>query len=361
MAVEGRLSLAKKFQPARQFGAPPDEIEYSEKYEDADFEYRHVTLDAGAWQRYQLLCLATGSRKWDPVNKRWQAVPRRLSEEEWRNELLVEGSRGWENYAIYDPEPRVLLFRRNKVEVARRTYEAAWREREAADEERAAAEKALGEARAADSRMYQSLVADMGDAGVQLVMAALRGAGSQGGGREAEERSRQAGARHEEAENAYREAENAYREAEARSGQADSPDRRVDKLCEEALRRFGGQREEDVIREHLKLLWDKLMEAPPATGGRNEGFERAELFDRAAQLLRLYTSRASFQRWMEVYLVAVGEGEWQQSFDMAIRFHEASLEAEAIRKGTTVDLLLSVVEPDASAGGGGYQDGKFQV
>ena len=69
----------------------PDEIEYSEKYNDELFEYRHVQL---------------------PKNI-YKAMPkgRLLSEQEWRA-LGVQQSRGWVHYEIHKPEPHILLFRR---------------------------------------------------------------------------------------------------------------------------------------------------------------------------------------------------------------------------------------------------------
>ena len=69
----------------------PDEIEYSEKYNDELFEYRHVQL---------------------PKNI-YKAMPkgRLLSEQEWRA-LGVQQSRGWVHYEIHKPEPYILLFRR---------------------------------------------------------------------------------------------------------------------------------------------------------------------------------------------------------------------------------------------------------
>lgn len=51
------------------------DIEYSEKYEDSMFEYRHVTLPRD-------------------VAKRLPQPPRLLSETEWRS-LGVTQSRGW--------------------------------------------------------------------------------------------------------------------------------------------------------------------------------------------------------------------------------------------------------------------------
>mmetsp|Transcript_6538 Transcript_6538/g.15331 ORF Transcript_6538/g.15331 Transcript_6538/m.15331 type:complete len:97 (+) Transcript_6538:33-323(+) len=69
----------------------PRNIQYSEKYKDEIYEYRHVILPsdvARACPKNQL-----------------------LSEEEWR-ELGVQQSRGWEHYAVHKPEPHILLFRR---------------------------------------------------------------------------------------------------------------------------------------------------------------------------------------------------------------------------------------------------------
>ncbi|CAE7285377.1 CKS2 [Symbiodinium sp. KB8] len=66
-------------------------IEYSEKYSDGDFEYRHVILP-----KELAKSMARG---------------RLLSEAEWRG-IGVQQSRGWEHYAIHKPEPHILLFRR---------------------------------------------------------------------------------------------------------------------------------------------------------------------------------------------------------------------------------------------------------
>ena len=67
------------------------QIEYSEKYQDAKFEYRHVILPKD---------VAKGL----PKN-------RVLAESEWRG-IGVQQSRGWEHYANHRPEPHILLFRR---------------------------------------------------------------------------------------------------------------------------------------------------------------------------------------------------------------------------------------------------------
>lgn len=68
-------------------------IQYSEKYYDDVFEYRHVVLPPEIAQHL-------------PKN-------RLLSENEWRG-LGVQQSRGWEHYAIHRPEPHIMLFRRPK-------------------------------------------------------------------------------------------------------------------------------------------------------------------------------------------------------------------------------------------------------
>lgn len=68
-------------------------IQYSEKYSDTQFEYRHVLL---------------------PVDLS-KMVPRThlMSESEWRN-LGVQQSPNWVHYMLHNPEPHVLLFRRRK-------------------------------------------------------------------------------------------------------------------------------------------------------------------------------------------------------------------------------------------------------
>eukprot|EP00406_Dinophysis_acuminata_P044864 CAMPEP_0179298778 /NCGR_PEP_ID=MMETSP0797-20121207/46168_1 /TAXON_ID=47934 /ORGANISM="Dinophysis acuminata, Strain DAEP01" /LENGTH=102 /DNA_ID=CAMNT_0021008175 /DNA_START=51 /DNA_END=359 /DNA_ORIENTATION=- len=74
----------------------PDEIEYSEKYFDDHYEYRHVILTKiAAKDMFKL----TGGKR------------RLLEEDEWRG-LGVQQSRGWGHYEIHRPEPHILLFRR---------------------------------------------------------------------------------------------------------------------------------------------------------------------------------------------------------------------------------------------------------
>lgn len=71
--------------------ASASRIEYSEKYNDDQYEYRHVILP----------------------KERAKNIPRNtlMGEAEWRR-LGVQQSRGWEHYAVHRPEPHILLFRR---------------------------------------------------------------------------------------------------------------------------------------------------------------------------------------------------------------------------------------------------------
>ena len=69
----------------------PDEIEYSEKYQDDLFEYRHVLLPKHIYKK--------------------AVRGRLLTENEWRS-LGVQQSRGWVHYEVHKPEPFILLFRR---------------------------------------------------------------------------------------------------------------------------------------------------------------------------------------------------------------------------------------------------------
>mmetsp|Transcript_13973 Transcript_13973/g.39890 ORF Transcript_13973/g.39890 Transcript_13973/m.39890 type:complete len:101 (+) Transcript_13973:70-372(+) len=73
----------------------PDEIEYSEKYQDDKYEYRHVILPKAVAK--DMFKLTSGKRL--------------LEEDEWRN-LSVTQSRGWVHYEIHRPEPHILMFRR---------------------------------------------------------------------------------------------------------------------------------------------------------------------------------------------------------------------------------------------------------
>jgi cyclin-dependent kinase regulatory subunit CKS1 len=66
-------------------------IHYSNKYNDDEYEYRHVILPSNIVR----------------------IMPKRrlLTDAEWRA-LGVQQSLGWQHYAIYRPEPHILLFRR---------------------------------------------------------------------------------------------------------------------------------------------------------------------------------------------------------------------------------------------------------
>ncbi|XP_066993517.1 cyclin-dependent kinases regulatory subunit [Anabrus simplex] len=77
---------------------PADQIQYSEKYCDDQYEYRHVILPPDVARN----------------------VPKShlMTETEWRN-LGVQQSPGWVHYMMHTPEPHVLLFRRLRPDVAR--------------------------------------------------------------------------------------------------------------------------------------------------------------------------------------------------------------------------------------------------
>ena len=68
-------------------------IQYSERYYDDVYEYRHVVLP--------------------PEITKKVPMGRLMSETEWRS-LGVQQSRGWVHYAIHRPEPHILLYRRPK-------------------------------------------------------------------------------------------------------------------------------------------------------------------------------------------------------------------------------------------------------
>ncbi|XP_063994798.1 cyclin-dependent kinases regulatory subunit-like [Diachasmimorpha longicaudata] len=74
-----------------------DPIQYSEKYQDDKYEYRHVILSAEIAKH----------------------VPKShlMSETEWRN-LGVQQSPGWVHYMMHVPEPHVLLFRRRRNDIS---------------------------------------------------------------------------------------------------------------------------------------------------------------------------------------------------------------------------------------------------
>ncbi|KAJ3734062.1 cyclin-dependent kinase regulatory subunit [Lentinula guzmanii] len=79
-----------------------EKINYSDRYTDDIFEYRHVILPK------QLLKYIP-EEFWDQQT----GALRLLEDEEWRS-LGIKQSLGWEHYEVHVPEPHVLLFRRPK-------------------------------------------------------------------------------------------------------------------------------------------------------------------------------------------------------------------------------------------------------
>ncbi|KAL1916564.1 uncharacterized protein VTP21DRAFT_5755 [Calcarisporiella thermophila] len=86
-------SLSQEEQRQRDIEKYSDQIIYSERYYDDEFEYRHVTLPK------QLA--------------RYIPPGHLMTENEWRS-LGVKQSRGWEHYMLHAPEPHILLFKREK-------------------------------------------------------------------------------------------------------------------------------------------------------------------------------------------------------------------------------------------------------
>ncbi len=71
----------------------PDEMEYSYKYKDDCYEYRHIILTK---KQYKIIRDMTGL----------------IPEEIWRDQFGIQVSKGWQNYARYPGEPHILLLRR---------------------------------------------------------------------------------------------------------------------------------------------------------------------------------------------------------------------------------------------------------
>ncbi|KAF6198488.1 hypothetical protein GE061_008236 [Apolygus lucorum] len=80
-----------------------EEIHYSERYEDAQFEYRHVMLPSAI-------------SKLVPKNHM-------MTETEWRN-LSIQQSNGWVHYMTHNREQHVLCFRRPKQKDALREIDS---------------------------------------------------------------------------------------------------------------------------------------------------------------------------------------------------------------------------------------------
>ncbi|GAA5912906.1 cyclin-dependent kinases regulatory subunit [Sporobolomyces salmoneus] len=70
-----------------------DEIYYSPRYSDDDYEYRHVIVPKAL--------------------VKWLPKGRLAEEDEWRG-LGIRQSPGWETYLSHGPEEHILLFRRDK-------------------------------------------------------------------------------------------------------------------------------------------------------------------------------------------------------------------------------------------------------
>ncbi|KJE96733.1 cyclin-dependent kinase regulatory subunit 1 [Capsaspora owczarzaki ATCC 30864] len=76
------------------------EVNYSDKYYDSEFEYRHVIITP---EMIKMLPK-------DETHLTGEPRPL-LSEFQWRS-MGVQQSRGWEHYLWHKPSPEVLLFRR---------------------------------------------------------------------------------------------------------------------------------------------------------------------------------------------------------------------------------------------------------
>jgi len=75
----------------------PEEIEYSEKYNDDEYEYRHVILTKDA-----------GRAMWKILDRNGRGL---LNVSEYRS-LGVEIACGWEHFMVHRPEPHILCLRR---------------------------------------------------------------------------------------------------------------------------------------------------------------------------------------------------------------------------------------------------------
>ncbi|GAB1740655.1 hypothetical protein NU219Hw_g5747t1 [Hortaea werneckii] len=76
-----------------------DSIHYSSRYNDDNFEYRHVQLPKQMLKKIPKEYF-DGSR----------GTLKLLWEEEWRG-LGITQSLGWEHYEVHEPEPHILLFK----------------------------------------------------------------------------------------------------------------------------------------------------------------------------------------------------------------------------------------------------------
>ncbi|PPS02011.1 hypothetical protein GOBAR_AA18658 [Gossypium barbadense] len=85
------------------------QIQYSEKYFDDTYEYRHVVLPP------EVAKLLPKSRLLSEAQCHlllfFQSIRDMQFMNEWRA-IGVQQSRGWVHYAIHRPEPHIMLFRR---------------------------------------------------------------------------------------------------------------------------------------------------------------------------------------------------------------------------------------------------------
>ncbi|KAG8655166.1 cyclin-dependent kinases regulatory subunit 1 isoform X1 [Manihot esculenta] len=75
------------------------QIQYSEKYFDDTYEYRHVVLPPEVAKLLPKNRLLTEWLWYLFMQNEWRAIG-------------VQQSRGWVHYAIHRPEPHIMLFRR---------------------------------------------------------------------------------------------------------------------------------------------------------------------------------------------------------------------------------------------------------
>ncbi|GAA5943531.1 cyclin-dependent kinases regulatory subunit [Sporobolomyces koalae] len=87
------LSAKELGQKQRDIERWSEEIYYSPRYSDDDFEYRHVIVPKAL--------------------VKYLPTDRLAEEDEWRG-LGIRQSPGWEHYMRHAPEPHILLFKRDK-------------------------------------------------------------------------------------------------------------------------------------------------------------------------------------------------------------------------------------------------------
>nr|OQO15687.1 Cyclin-dependent kinases regulatory subunit [Rachicladosporium sp. CCFEE 5018]OQO29339.1 Cyclin-dependent kinases regulatory subunit [Rachicladosporium sp. CCFEE 5018] len=83
-----------------------DNIHYSSRYNDDQFEYRHVQLPKAMLKAIPKDYFDNG-----------RGTLKLLWEDEWRG-LGITQSLGWEHYEVHEPEPHILLFKHPPTEEA---------------------------------------------------------------------------------------------------------------------------------------------------------------------------------------------------------------------------------------------------